>query len=386
MIGKQSRFAPVLGALVWLASASPVSAQWIPFRGLFGCPCGPTCAPVCQPAAMFTPAGCGSGACGVTPVAYANPAACAPAMVAQPVTETVMQQVPVTEYRQVRQTVRKPVMQTTYVDQPGTEYRQIVEQKTVNVPTCSYQNVTEFQTVQRNCGQWVTKWHTNQKLSPCAYDNRPGLMGEMNRIGFATRQAFTPTQYATREYVQQTVAQQVSVTRRVAIQGAKQVTYNVPRTIAVQTTRKVAVNTMKYVDEEVVVMQPVTVVKSIPTTRTSYRLVPAGSALALAPANSNTALRPTPEAELPKTKSATRDSEKTPSTKPSDSTRGAIDVLDEAAPTRATNDSVPASTVRFVAAKMPGAARVSGWRPTRTASVEKIPLPVPTISVAENVR
>lgn len=386
MIGKQSRFAPVLGALVWLASASPVSAQWVPFRGLFGCPCGPTCGPVCQPAAMFTPAGCGSGACGAAPVAYSNPYGCAPAMVAQPVTETVMQQVPVTEYRQVRQTVRKPVIQTTYVDQPGTEYRQIVEQKTVNVPTCSYQNVTECQTVQRNCGQWVTKWHCNQKISPCAYDNRPGLMGEMNRIGFATRQAFTPTQYATREYVQQTVAQQVQVTRQVAIQGTKQVTYNVPRTIAVQTTRKVAVNTMKYVDEEVVVMQPVTVVKSIPTTRTSYRFVPAGSTLALAPANSNTALRPTPEAELPKTKSATRDSEKTPSTNPSDTTRGAIDVLDEATPSRATNDSVPTSTVRFVAAKMPGAARVSGWRPTRIASAEKISSPKPTISVAENVR
>ncbi len=380
MIRKQSRFAPVLGALVWLASASPVSAQWMPFRGMFGGPCGP----VCQPT-TFTPAGCG-GACGVTPVAYSNPCACAPAMVAQPVTETVMQQVPVTEYRQVRQTVRKPVMQTTYVDQPGTEYRQIVEQKTVNVPTCSYQNVTECQTVQRNCGQWVTKWHCNQKISPCAYDNRPGLMGEMNRIGFATRQAFTPTQYATREYVQQTVAQQVPVTRRVAIQGTKQVTYNVPRTIAVQTTRKVAVNTMKYVDEEVVVMQPVTVVKSIPTTRTGYRFVPAGSTLALAPANSNTALRPTPEAELPKTKSATRDSEKTPSTKPSDTSRTTVDEFDDNKSSRAANDSTPTSTVRFVAAKMPGAARVSGWRPTRIATAEKMTLPKPTISVAENVR
>lgn len=389
MIGKQSRFAPVLGALVWLTSASPVSAQWVPFRGMFGGPCN-SCGPVYQSAA-FTPAGCG-GACGVAPVAYSNPCACAPAvscapaMVAQPVTETVMQQVPVTEYRQVRQTVRKPIMQTAYVDQPCTEYRQVVEQKTVSVPTCSYQNVTECQTVQRNCGQWVTKWHCNQKISPCEYDNRPGFMGEMNRMSFAARQALTPSQYATREYVQQTVAQQVPVTRRVAIQGTKQVTYNVPRTVAVQTTRKVAVNTMKYVDEEVVVMQPVTVVKSIPTTRTSYRLVPAGSALAVAPANTDTALRPTPEPALPKTKSATRESDKTPSTKPSDTSRGAVDEFDDNKPSRATNDSTPASTVRFVAAKAPASARVAGWRPTRTASVEKIPLPTPTISVAEAVR
>lgn len=305
-------------------------------------------------------------------------------MVAQPVTETVMQQVPVTEYRQVRQTVRKPVMQTAYVDQPVTEYRQIVEQKTVNVPTCSYQNVTEYQTVQRNCGQWVTKWHCNQKIDPCQYDNRPGLMGEMNRLGFATRQAFTPTQFATREYVNQTVAQQVPVTRRVAIQGTRQVTYNVPRTVAVQATRKVAVNTMKYVDEEVVVMQPVTVVKSIPTTRTSYRFVPAGSTLALAPASTDTALRPTPEPELPKAKSATRDSDKTPTNKPADERRGAIDEFDDVKPSRATNE--PTSTVRFVAAKMPTAGRVSGWRPTRTASVEKISLPTPAISVAEVAR
>ena len=275
-----------------------------------------------------------------------------PAMVAQPVTETVMQQVPVTEYRQVRQTVRKPIIQTSYVDQPVTEYRQVVEQKTVSVPTCSYQNITECHTVQRNCGQWVTKWHCNPKISPCEYDNRPGLMGEMNRIGFATRQAFTPSQYATREYVQQTVAQQVPVTRKVAIQGTKQVTYNVARMVPTQTTRKVAVNTMKYVDEEVVVMQPVTVVKSIPTTRTSYRLVPAGSALALGPATTDTALRPTPEPELPKTKSATRDSDKTPSTKPADERRGAIDESDDVKPSRATNDSAPR-------------ARYGLWRPKR---------------------
>ena len=386
MIGKQFRFAPVLGALIWLASASPAPAQWVPFRGLFGCPCGPTCGPVCQPA-MFTPAGgCNSGACGVTPVAYSNPCGCAPAMVAQPVTETVMQQVPVTEYRQVRQTVRKPVMQTAYVDQPCTEYRQVVEQKTVSVPTCSYQNVTECQTVQRNCGQWVTKWHCKQKISPCAYDNRPGLMGEMNRMGFATRQAFTPTQYATREYVNQTVAQQVPVTRRVAIQGTKQVTYNVPRTVAVQTTRKVAVNSMTYVNEEVVVMQPVTVVKSIPTTRTSYRLVPAGSTLALAPAATDTALRPAPETELPKTKAATRNSENSSTNKPSEGSRSAIDESDDARPSRATNEPESTSTVRFVAAKAPGAARVSGWRPTRIATAEKMTLSKPTISIAENVR
>lgn len=313
-------------------------------------------------------------------------------MVAQPVTETVMRQVPVVEYRQVRQTVRKPVMQTTYVDQPVTEYRQVVEQKTVNVPTCSYQDVTECQTVQRNCGQWVTKWHCNQKIDPCQYDNRPGFMAEMNRIGFATRQAFTPTQFATREYVQQTVAQQVPVTRRVAIQGTKQVTYNVARMVPVQSSRKVAVNTMKYIDEDVVVMQPVTVVKSIPTTQTTYRFVPAGSALAFGPASTDTALRPAPESDLPKTKSATRDTDKTRS---SDSQSGETPVKKSSFERRSSlndeyDDGAQATrqpAVRFVAAKMPDSARVTGWHPTRTAAAEKTAPRLPTtITVAENVR
>ncbi len=397
MIGKLSRFAPALGALVWLASASPVSAQWVPFGGLFHpCACGPNYGPAFRPTAWAPAGGCSRGACGVTPTAYVNPYGCAPAMVAQPVTETVMRQVPVTEFRQVRQTVRKPVMQTTYVDQTVTEMRQVVEQKTVNVPTCSYQDVTESHTVQRNCGQWVTKWHCNPKIDPCQYDNRPGFMAEMNRIGFATRQALTPSQFATREYVNQTVAQQVPVTRRVAIQGTKQVTYNVAHMVPTQTTRKVAVNTLKYVDEEVVVMQPITVVKSLPTTQTTYRFVPAGSSLAFGPVPTNTALAPVPDpvsaAKVPsRTQSATRDDKNrtsdsgdVPVKKSSfEQRRSANDEFDDSP--QATREPASQPTVRFVAAKMPGSARVTGWRPTRTAAIEKT-TPRSTITVAENVR
>ena len=402
MTANLSRLAPALGALVWLASANPAAAQWFPFAGMFRpCPCGPTCAPAYAPVAIAPAGGCSSGTCGVMPTAFNTPCGCAPAMVAQPVTETVMRQVPITEYRQVRQTVKKPVIETTYVEQPVTEYRQVVEQKTVNVPTCSYQDVTECQTVQRNCGQWVTKWHQNQKINPCQYDNRPGLMGEMNRMGFAVRQALTPTQYATREYVQQTVAQQIPTTRRVAIQGTKQVTYNVAHMVPTQTTRKVAVNTMKYIDEEVVVMQPVTVVRQVPTTRTSYRLVPAGSALAVAPSATSTALAPSADpissAKAPsKTQSATRDndknrtsdsrSEEVPVNK-SSYRRSSIDNYDE--DSREANRT-PASkpTIRFVAAKMPDSGRVTGWRPTATASkpIQRSERAAPSITVAENDR
>ena len=398
MTVKLSRLAPVLGALVWLASAGSASAQWYPFRGLFSpCPCGPICRPTCCPSIMAPiGGGCPSGACGCAP------ATCAPAMVAQPVTETVMRQVPVTEYRQVRQTVRKPVIETTYVDQPVTEYRQVVEQKTCTVPTVTCQDVTECHTVQRQCGHWVTKWHCNQKISACQYDNRPGLMGELNRIGFATRQALTPSQYATREFQSQIVAQQVPVTRRVAVQGTKQVTYNVARMVPTQTTRKVAVSTTKFVDEEIVVMQPVTVVKSVPTTRTTYRFVPAGSALALGPGRTNTTLLPTPDPvnsakAVPRRQSATRDDDKSrtsdsraneiPATKSSYDRRGSAD--DESDDGRRANrDEAPKTSVRFVAAKMPDAARVSGWRPTGTVSssktMQRSQRATPAITVAEN--
>lgn len=408
MTVKLSRFAPALGALVCLVFASTASAQWFPFRGLFTpCPCGPA-------TSMYAPvsygSGCSSGACGIAPTAmYSNPCgcaqpvACAPAMVAQPVTETVMRQVPMTEYRQTRQTVRKPVIETTYIDQPVTEYRQVIEQKTVAVPTVAYQDVTECQTVQRNCGQWVTKWHCNEKIPACQYDNRPGFMGEMNRIGHATRQAFIPAQYATREYQSQVVAQQIPVTRRVAVQGSKQVTYNVARSVATQTTRKVAVNTTKYVDEEVVVMQPVTVVKSVPTTRTTYRFVPVGSAMAYGPGMGSTALLPTPDpvnsaGAAPKKQSATHDDHKDrtsdsranelPAKGASHERSSSADEDYDDSRRRARNDDAPKTPIRFVAAKTPDSVRIGGWRPTSTANaskpIERSPRATAAITVAEN--
>ena len=324
-------------------------------------------------------------------------------MVAQPFTETVMRQVPVTEYRQTRQTVRKPVVETTYVDQAVTELRQVVEQRTVAVPTVSYQDVTECHTVQRDCGQWVTKWHCNQKIPACQYDNRPGFVAEMNRIGHATRQAFIPTQYATREYQSQVVAQQVPVTRRVAVQGTKQVTYNVARSVPTQTTRKVAVNTVKYIDEEVVVMQPVTVVKSVPTTRTTYRFVPAGSALAFGPGVGNTALLPTPDPvnnarAVPKKQSATRDDDKDrtsdsranelPAKGASHERSSSADEEYDDSHRRAHSDDAPKTPIRFVAAKTSDSVRIGSWRPTSTANasqpIERSPRATPAISVAEN--
>ena len=360
MTVKLSRLAPAMGALMWLATANPATAQWYPFAGLFGrnpCPCP------CPPA-----------------MAAYNPCVVTSAMVAQPVTETVYRQVPVTEYRQTRQMVRKPVVETAYVDQPITEYRQVVEQKTASVPTVTYQDVTECQTVQRNCGQWTTTWHQNQKVSPCQYDNRPGLAGEMNRIGFAMRQAFVPSTYATREYQSQVIAQQIPVTRRVAVQGTKQVTYNVARMVAQQATKRVAINTVKYVDEEVVSMQPVTVMKTMTMTQTAYRFVPTTTAMMLGPIAPSTALSLTPdpltEAKVvPRKQSATRDdgtdrsrtsdakSSEVPAKKSSYEPRRSS--LDDGSDDghRANNNDTPKNGVRFVPAKGSDAICVTGWRP-----------------------
>jgi hypothetical protein len=197
------------------------------------------------------------------------------------------QTIPVTEYREVRQTVQKPVVETTYVDQPVTEYRQVVENKTAEVPTVCYKPVTEFHTVQRDCGRWVTQYHQRAKVHPCQYDPRPDLLGFLNRTGYSVRMAFTPDFYADRNYVPNVVTQQIPVTRQVAVHGTQTVNFQVAKMVPYTTTRKVAVNSVRMVPQEVVYRQPVTV----------YKTVPAGSAYAWgAPLGGTaTALQPVPD-------------------------------------------------------------------------------------------
>ncbi|MDA1017230.1 MAG: hypothetical protein O3A00_22580 [Planctomycetota bacterium] len=196
--------------------------------------------------------------------------------------------VPVTEYQQVKQTVRRPVVETNYEERPVTAYRPVTETRTAEVPTVSYENVTEYRTVQHNTGQWQTQYQPVPRVAPCQYDGRPGLLGWLNRTGYSMRMAVTPKYVVNREYVPQSCTQTVPVTRSVAIRGSRQVAYNVTKMVAYQTTRKVAVNTVRYVDEEVTTMRPVTVM----------RTVPAGSSLAYLPLSATataTALRAIPD-------------------------------------------------------------------------------------------
>ena len=210
----------------------------------------------------------------------------------QPVrVQACYQTVPVTEMREVRQVVQRPVVDTKYVDQDVTEYRQVVENKTAEIPTVSYQNVTEYRTVQRDCGHWMTQLHHRPMVSPCEYDPRPDLFGFINRTGYSLRMAFTPTTFAERIYVPNVVAQQIPVTRQVAVRGSQTINYQVARVVPVTTTRKVAVNTVRMVAQEIVTQRPVTVYKTVPFGSSLAQGVPAAAP------TTQTALQPVPDSQ-----------------------------------------------------------------------------------------
>jgi hypothetical protein len=99
------------------------------------------------------------------------------------------------------------------------------------------------------------------------------VLGWMNRTGYEIRSAFTPRYTAHRQFVPQQTIAQVPVTRQVAQQGTRQVTYNVTRMEPHTTTRQVAINETKWVAEEQTVSRPVT----------TYRTVPVGTTVAYAP-------------------------------------------------------------------------------------------------------
>jgi hypothetical protein len=216
----------------------------------------------------------------------------------QPVYDTVH----VTEYQAVKQKVSRPVIETKWVDQAVTEMRPVTTQRTANVPTVEYQTVTENKQVQKQVGYWATKTEAVNKVSGCAYDNRPGVVGWMNRTSRDVRNAVTPNQKVSRTFVPQTMTCTVPCSKKVAVQGMKQVTYNVTSMVAQQTTRKVAVNTTRYVEEEVTAMKPVTVARTMQVgTRVSYApagTTPAGGGVTASGPTDNsgvqTGLTPTP--------------------------------------------------------------------------------------------
>ncbi len=257
MLSLQTRFTAWCGAWAVLVAASPVHAQ---FFGN-GCDCGPS-------------------------QAFSASAAAPCPTVMQPVAQSCYQAVNVTEYHPVKQTVRRPKVEARVVNQDVIEYVPVTEQRTAEVPHTTYQDVVEYQQVARNGGYWQTHIQQNVRPSPCEYDNRRTASGWMNRTAYDFRSMFVPKQTVRRQFVPQTMVQTVPVTRRVAVQCNKQVTYNVTRMVAQRTTRQVAVNHVTYEDVETTAMVPRTVVRHVPIgTQMSYS--PLGSG--------QLSLQPTPD-------------------------------------------------------------------------------------------
>ena len=288
------------GGLALLAVSSTASAQWMPFSGnncgcntrpsLFGSPPVPfqsassmyssAMMPMQRTAMASESVQCGQPiACTIEqPVQMRQMVQAVRVEPLQPVVHPVYDTVQVTEYRPVKQRVSKPIYETEYVDQNVTVMQSVTQQRTVNVPTVDYQNVTEYKKVQKQVGYWVTKNEATGKISPCQYDNRPTMLGAMNRAGYQARTAFTPQTKATRQFIPQTMTCTVPCTKKVAVQGMKQVTYNVTSMVPTQTTRKVAMSKVRHVEEEITVMKPFTVAKTMQVgTRISYAPVGSGA-------------------------------------------------------------------------------------------------------------
>jgi hypothetical protein len=264
MSQRMSRVAPSLGAVsLLLAQAVAAHAQgWNPV--------GNDCCPSCAPA----PVSC----------------CAAPVTCMQPVSVPCYQTVPVTTYEPHHCTVMKPVVHTEIIEQPVTECRPICEQRTAQIPTCTYQPVTEFVQQTRDAGCYRTYAQCTPRCSPCQYDPNPGLIGWMNRTGYEMRMAFTPPVQYHRQWVPNYITTSVPVTRMVAQHSVRTVTYNVTRMEQFHTVQKVPISRVVMVPEEITVQRPVTVYRTLPI-GTSVAWVPSGSLIG----GTATALGPTPD-------------------------------------------------------------------------------------------
>ena len=230
MLSRRLTFGAALGALV-ISLQSTAQAQY--YDGCGGC-----------------------GAVAARPIAQCTPI--------QPVQATCYQTVPVTTYTREKQTVEVPTYETAYEDREVTVYRPVAQTREVEVPTVSYQNVTEYRTVNRDMGRWTTNYHPIAKCAPCQVDPRPGVIGWMNRTGYSMRNAFTPNYTTSRQYVPSMVTCNVPYTRQVAVQGTRRVTVQDTKMVAERKTERVPVQKLVMKKEEVTVMRPQTVLRTVP--------------------------------------------------------------------------------------------------------------------------
>jgi hypothetical protein len=242
-----------------------------------------------------------SGACCGQSVAAApmplamNPCCCPQPVCMQAIPQTVYRDVPVTEYKAVQKTVKVPVQKVVYEDQPVTVMRQVMDTKTCDVQSVSYQTVTECKPVCVNRGFWQTTMQPVPKMAPCQYDQRPTLLGELNRLSYATRMAFTPDFIPRRDYIPQVQMVNVQQNRVVAVPTVRQVTYNVARLVPEQTTQKVARVITDMEERTVTAMEPFTTTKrmAVGTTYQYAFIDPStggGTATAAAPTPADSAI------------------------------------------------------------------------------------------------
>ena len=214
--------------------------------------------------AQYYSGGCSScGTITAPPVA----ASCTPI---QPVYSTCYQTVPVTTYQREEKRVRVPYYKTAYREQEVTVYRPVTQAREIEVPTVSYQNVTEYRTVNRDMGRWVTRFNPVQKCSPCQVDPRPGFLGWLNRTGYSFRTSFMPNYTTSRQYVPNMVSCRIPYTRQVAVRGTRRVTVHDTKMVAEKKMERVPVQQLAYREETVTVMKP----------QTAYRTVPIGTSVA----------------------------------------------------------------------------------------------------------
>ncbi len=288
---------------------------------------------------------------------------CQPVQVIQPSYQTV----PVTEIHEVKEVVKKPVYVTKYVNQQVTEYHPVTERRTVEVPQVSYDTVVENRTAYRNAGYWQTNRQPICRMSPCSYDNRPNLVGWLNRTGYSMRSAFMPKYKTNRSYVPRTVAYNVPITRQVARHTTRKVSYNVTRMVAKTVNQRVAVRTMKW-DTKVVT-------RKVP--RTVYRQVPIGSTLALGSTTTTTALAPEEDSNFRRRRrSASSENDKFNDDDKYENPKFGDDNFEESDPESSTSYKVipqrrkTASVNRSKSLKrkrtLPSVVRVSGWKKSRS--------------------
>ena len=403
--------ASLRSSLALLVLSGSASAQWNPFAKN-SCSCGTiSSAPVMQSAsfgaaysqtAYATDAvSCGQPInCTITQPVQMQAMSIAPTVQTvrvqslQPVVHPVYDTVHVTEFQAVKQRVSRPVTETKWVDQAVTEMRPVTTQKTVNVPTVEYQTVTEYKQVQKQVGYWATKTESTGKVASCQYDNRPGFVGWMNRTSHDVRNAFTPNTKVTRQFVPQTMTCTVPCSKKVAVQGMKQVTYNVTSMVAQQATRKVAVSSVRYVEEEITAMKPVTVARTMQVgTRVSYAPISGGTTATAPSNNGQLGLTPTPDTNASAVRRSATDRTANGDSEPIDSegfNRGGANPRKISYPVPEDRDinrgEITDSTVPSrPAVKSPSVVRISQWV-ARTPSPTSPNPDKAAMSIAGNVR